>query len=168
MLIAAILYTAFSRLGKRSVFNTDKLLHRGQYAVAADHQATGGTAVAQVWNWRTALGITNDFTKGDKIIYAITLVKSIFFFVLWIGMTIYALGVDLSDSGWGTYHLYVFWFYIITSFIIAVWLSVGGLRDLFRLFHDLRIAKRDFSDDGTVRDHDYALEADKAQDKTAS
>ena len=61
-------------------------------------------------------------------------------------------------KGWSTYHYYVnAMFFIVTSFIVMVWLSVGGLRDLFYLYRDLRQARRDFTDDGTVRDHDFEL-----------
>ena len=168
MVVSAIMYTTFSLLGKRTRFNLEKMLHRGKYVVESDRQATGGVAVEQEWNWKTALGITDEFTLGDKVIYAITLLKSTIFFVLWVIMTIYALKVDLSDYGWGVYHRYVLWFYIVTSFAIAVWLSIGGIRDVFRLFHDLKVAKRDFKDDGMVRDHDFLLEDEGASSREAA
>ena len=77
-------------------------------------------------------------------------------------MTIYALVVGLSNEGWAYYHQYVnMWFYIISSFFIAVWLSIGGMRDLFSLLHDLKVAQRDHKDDGTVRDHDYELQEER-------
>ncbi len=160
MLAAGTMYVIFSKLGERTVFNVDKLLHRGEYVVESDHQATGGVAVAnQKWNWRTALGITDDFTRGDRIIYGITIVKAILFFALWVVMTTAVYTVGISEQGWATYHYYVnAIFFILTSFIVMIWLSVGGVRDLLRLRRDLKIAQRDFEDDGTVRDHDYRLE----------
>ena len=104
MLMAGTMYVAFSKLGERTVFNVDKLLHRGEYVVESDHEATGGVAVAkQQWNWRTALGITDDFTRGDKIIYGITVGKAILFFSLWIVMTTAVYTVGVSEAGWATY-----------------------------------------------------------------
>ena len=46
-------------------------------------------------------------------------------------------------------------------FVAMVWLSIGGLRDVLHLYRDLRAAKRDFDDDGTVRDHDFELDKDE-------
>jgi len=158
MLVGWSMYAGFSLLGKRTHFNLDKMLHRGEYVVATDREATGGVAVEQKWTWKTALGITDEFTRGDKIIYGITIVKSIGFFFIWIIMTAIAMTVGIGVKGWSTYHYYVnAMFFIVTSFIVMVWLSVGGLRDLFYLYRDLRQARRDFTDDGTVRDHDFEL-----------
>ncbi|MFT7692841.1 MAG: SSS family solute:Na+ symporter [Candidatus Latescibacterota bacterium] len=129
MMVSVSMYVLFSCLGKRTVFNLDKLLHRGEYRVMADHEAGVGVATATEWSWKVALGITDEFTKGDKLIYGITLGKSAIFFSMWIIMTVYALVVGLSNEGWAYYHQYVnMWFYIISSFFIAVWLSIGGMR----------------------------------------
>ena len=157
MVVAWILYASLSLAeGKR--FNLNKMLHRGEYVVAADHAATAGRDLRHRWNWRTALGITDDFTKGDKFIYGFTIVKSLGLFSLWVIMTIAAMTVGVSTDGWATYHYYVnAMFFIALTFVVMVWLSIGGLRDVFRLYRDLREARRDFSDDGTVRDHDFEL-----------
>lgn len=157
MVVAWILYVTLS-LTDRHTFNLDKMLHRGEYVVASDRQATGGRDIAREWNWRMALGITEEFTRGDKIIYGITIGKSLMFFILWIVMTITWYTVGISNDGWATYHYYVnAMFFIGTSFIVMVWLSIGGLKDLVALLKDLKEAKRDFSDDGTVRDHDFEV-----------
>jgi len=163
MLVGWSLYVIFS-LSDRHVFNLDKLLHRGEFVVASDRLATGGRDEKRVWNWKSALGITEEFTRGDKIIYGITIVKSLLFFLLWIGMTITVYTVGISKEGWATYHYYVnAMFFIATSFIVMVWLSIGGVKDLVTLYRDLQAAKRDFADDGTVRDHDYELKPGETQ-----
>jgi hypothetical protein len=136
------------------------MLHRGEYAVASDHAATGGHTVKEGWSWRSALGVNADFSRGDKLIYGFTVVKSLGLFALWLGMTIAAFTIGISIEGWTTYHYWVNTvFFIVLTLGVMVWLSIGGMRDLARLFHDLREAKRDFSDDGTVRDHDYDVTA---------
>ena len=89
--------------------------------VESDHEATSGVEVAkQKWNWQTALGITEEFSRGDKIIYGITVGKAILFFGLWIGMTVAVYTVGVSKEGWATYHYYVnAMFFIATSFIAS-------------------------------------------------
>jgi SSS family solute:Na+ symporter len=159
MCIAWTLYVLLS-LSEKRVFNVDKMLHRGEYAVASDHAATGGHTVKEGWSWRSALGVNADFSRGDKLIYGFTVVKSLGLFALWLGMTIAAFTIGISIEGWTTYHYWVNTvFFIVLTLGVMVWLSIGGMRDLARLFHDLREAKRDFSDDGTVRDHDYDVTA---------
>jgi hypothetical membrane protein len=79
-------------------------------------------------------------------------------------MTITVYTVGISKEGWATYHYYVnAMFFIATSFIVMVWLSIGGVKDLVTLYRDLQAAKRDFADDGTVRDHDYELKPGETQ-----
>jgi SSS family solute:Na+ symporter len=159
MCIAWTLYVLLS-LSEKRVFNVDKMLHRGEYAVASDHAATGGHTVKEGWSWRSALGVNADFSRGDKLIYGFTVVKSLGLFALWLGMTIATFTIGISIEGWTTYHYWVNTvFFIVLTLGVMVWLSIGGMRDLARLFHDLREAKRDFSDDGTVRDHDYDVTA---------
>ena len=58
---------------------------------------------------------------------------------------------------WAASHDVNAMFFIGTSFIVMVWLSIGGLKDLVALPKDLKEAKRNFSDDGTVRDHDFEV-----------
>ena len=158
MCVAWVLYVIFSFSEKRR-FNIDKLLHRGEFVVASDRAATGGQYVKQAWTWRTALGITDDFSVGDRLIYGFTIVKSLGLFGLWVVMTTWALTAGVSKEGWATYHYWVnAVFFIGLTFVVMIWLSIGGLRDIFHLYRDLREAKRDLKDDGTVRDHDYEVQ----------
>ena len=50
------------------------------------------------------------------------------------------------------------------SDVVMVWLSIGGIRDLFRLYRGLQTVQRDLTDDGTVRDHDYQLKDGETAD----
>ena len=52
---------------------------------------------------------------------------------------------------WCSYHFYFVGSLIVASFFVAVWLTLGGLRDIRRLFISLRQVGRDDSDDGSVR-----------------
>jgi SSS family solute:Na+ symporter len=157
MCVAWTLYAVFS-LSEKHEFNVDKMLNRGQYAVASDRVATEVEPVKEGWNWRSALGVTAEFSRGDKLIYGFTVVKSLGLFGLWLGMTIAAFTVGISIEGWTTYHYWVnAVFFIVLTLGVMIWLTIGGLRDVTQLFKDLREAKRDFSDDGTVRDHDFEL-----------
>ena len=155
MALSVTLYVAFSLLGRRHRFNLDTILHRGRYAVAADHTSTDASTDARRWTWKSALGYTDEFTTGDKWIYGLTIGKTLLQLAAFIVISLLAVTVGLSDRSWANYHRYMLWFFIGTSFAIAIWLTLGGLRDGIQLFRDLPRLQRDYDDDGTVRDHDY-------------
>jgi hypothetical protein len=155
------MYALFSFLGKRTDFDLDKLLHRGKHVVAGDHAHPETVVSSENWDWKQIFGLTDDFTTGDKIIYGFAYFKTIVTFTVFLVMLAVHYLVGFSDEGWATYHYYwtVYWS-IGLGLIIAVWLSIGGLRDAYRLFKDLNAAKRDFTDDGRVVDHDYEESAE--------
>ena len=67
-------------------------------------------------------------------------------------LLIESIGVfmGLTPAQWSDCHRYFLWFWIVACFVIATWLGIGGIRDGISFIRDLRSAKRDFSDDGTV------------------
>ena len=155
MVLSAVLYVGVPLLGRRHRFNLDKMLHRGRYAVAGDRIAGYADAVRPRWTWKAALGYTDEFTTGDKWIYGLTIGKTLLQLAAFLVILLLAVTVGLSDRAWADYHRYMLWFFIATSFAIALWLTIGGLRDAIQMFRDLPRLQRDYEDDGTVRDHDY-------------
>jgi SSS family solute:Na+ symporter len=146
MLVAAGLYTVFSLFGRRTHFNLDKMLHRGEYGIAGESIPVR----EKVSIIKTAFGVTEEFTKGDKIIYAIAISQSLVMFLLFVAMTAMAYFIGLTDKQWSLFHYYSFWIMMSASFVVIAWLSIGGIRDTISLFRDLRAAKRDTTDDGRV------------------
>jgi SSS family solute:Na+ symporter len=156
------LYTLISLSGKRHIFNLDKMLHRGKYRIAADHadlKAAKSVHADKKFNIRKVWGINEDFTLGDKVIYGLAFGQSMIFFLLFAGITIIILSFGLGESVWGKFFYYVFCFSIAFFFIVTVWLSIGGFRDLIKMLKSLGTKERDISDDGRVVDHDYERES---------
>lgn len=150
-------YVLFSLTGKRNAFDLDKMLHRGKYRIASDHisENSGMSIYAKKkFSLKNAFGFTDDFSRGDKIIYGFAIGKSLVFFLLFMSMTAVVLLWGLSDRAWANFHYYVYWFTIVFFFITTVWLSIGGICDLKNLFKDLKIKGRDLTDDGRVVDQD--------------
>ena len=153
MLAGITMYVAVSLLGKRRTFNLDKMLHRGQYQVDADHtgeQAESSHDRPEKWDWKRLFGITQDFTRRDKIIYGFSITYSVILLVVFIVLTTGAFLFDFSNEFWATYFRYYLIFTVISSFAIALWLSIGGIHNLLHLFRDLKTSQRDLSDDGWV------------------
>ncbi len=158
MIISAGSYVIFSLFCKRTSFNLDKMLHRGQYRIVSEHasdEAGGLIDSYKKFGLKKLLGITDEFTLGDKAIYGISVFYTVALFLFFAVVTSIAYLWSFSDKQWCGIHYYMLLFTIITSFVIAVWLSIGGIRDAINFIRDLRAVKQDLMDDGSVIDHDY-------------
>lgn len=135
-------------------FNLEKMLHRGQYR---NKKAEELGSVANVTPLQKLLGITDEFSFGDKCLAVSILVWNLgwasCFFVVSILNGIYnATGhANPFTGGWwaGFWHLYL----MLTFFLgipVTVWITIGGVMDIKSLFHTLSTAVRDHTDDGRV------------------
>ena len=167
MVISAEVYMLFSFFGSRTTFNLEKMLHRGEYQIKEDHVADE-PAIAPTWNWKQLFGFTKEFTFGDKLIYGLMVSHSFVLFSLFVVVTAIALLFSFSDRNWANYHRYFTSAYLFASFAILVWVSVGGLKDLARLFKNLKKIKHDVNDDGIVRDHNYIKASESQDDQSQS
>ena len=89
------------------------------------------------------------------------MVSSIVVFVVgtlwgWLGET--------SEKGWEQYWKILIWYYFILGMFVAIWIPIGGFRDVIRLFSLLRSAKINISDDGRVIKSHNIPDSDTVQD----
>ena len=129
----------------------DKMLHRGEYAI--ESEAKQPLPQSSRWSLKSILGITDEFSRGDKFVYAYAYFWSWFSFFLALTVTTIALIWDISNYTWSRIHMYSLLYLVIISFGIAVWLTAGGCRDFWQLIKDLKTAKRNSADDGRVVNH---------------
>lgn len=135
---------------RKQVCNLEKLLHRGKYRIAGEHeigQDGGATGLR-------AILTGPEFTRGDRIIYYSTFGIAIFWFAFFVVVTLMNLfGRPFSDAWWLGYWKFrvVYSFVFVT--IITIWFSIGGILELPKLFRLLREKKMDERDDGRVADH---------------
>ena len=150
MLISILFYCIISYLTYKQPFNLDRMLHRGKYNIDGDMEAES------VWTWKNIfskiIGITNEYTRGDRII-----AWSVFIYSFGLGFCLFLIIIawNCFDSWtlkwWGNY-------YLIRSLLIpgavavvtTVWFLIGGLIDLRRMFHDLKNRQIDNDDNGVV------------------
>ncbi|MFA5865793.1 MAG: sodium:solute symporter [Phycisphaerae bacterium] len=133
----------------KNLFNLDKMLNRGIYALTDQKIAAAPTREHLVFK---ILGINKDFTFTDKI-WAVGLLtwNTAWFVTFFVVTAIHYLSKSgISDLWWSR-----FWYFnIALSFFIGVpatiWFSIGGIRDIRELFHTLDHKVRDHSDDGRV------------------
>ncbi len=152
MLTALLSYILVSLLGPRRIFDMDKMLHRGKYAIKEDEAEGDGKLGKPSLTLRSLIGITPEFSTMDRFIAYAT------FFWLMGWWTIFLLGTLLSlTTDWITDAVWSrFWwwnlvpFSVILGTICSIWILSGGIRDAMRLIRDLRRERVDTHDDGFV------------------
>ena len=152
-LFTILLYIVVSLCTCRKDFNMDRMLHRGKYAPA-------GEPAPEPFLWtpmnvlKRMVGITSEYTKGDKVIaYALFFHSFVFSFLCcFVGVAIWNRFSPWPVAWWSRYFLVVnFGVPLAIAAITTVWFSIGGVRDLFRLFRDLENRKHvNTLDDGRV------------------
>ena len=151
MVTSIIAYCAVSFLTCRKPYNLEKLLHRGKY------NTEGKNEKREPWTFRNVfsklIGITPEYTKGDRIIAWAVFIYSIVYGLLIanIGVIVWNLISPWSDNGWSN------WFFATTivlgcviGLITSIWFTWGGIRDLRQLFIDLAKRKASPEDNGMV------------------
>lgn len=159
-LFSITLYVIISLLTCRQPFDMDRMLHRD--APNPDHQKArdGQEATAHgLMNWRRLLGISPEYTRGDRILAYSVLAWTLLCFAEFL----FAVIVNIFFIRWTNEGWFRWWKYItvgqglVYGAITTIWFTWGGLRDLRRLFRHLqdRIiqppADGDDNDDGRVR-----------------
>jgi SSS family solute:Na+ symporter len=148
---AIVTYFGVSMLGPREECNLDQILHRGKYAV---DPVTGDPLPAvepPPRSWHSLIGVDRDFTRGDRWIAISLFVWSIFWFLVFLVVTVWCLMFPLPVSWWSTY------FYstgillpLVVGVVTTIWFTWGGIRDLRRMMARLKLARTRPADDGAV------------------
>jgi SSS family solute:Na+ symporter len=149
MATSLVVYAVVSLAGRAAPFDLEKLLHRGRWRVEDDVVVGDGV----VTRLQRLFLFTPEFSRRDKVLYVATYAWTFLQFGIFVVGTIYNLTHDVSDASWSR-----FWtWYVIVQFTAAgsvvVWFTLGGLRDLRRMFARLRALERDATDDGVVREN---------------
>lgn len=142
-------------------FNLEKLLHRGKYDTEKEHQEQSKVSILA-----QRLGITPEFSKADKILYAVTIGWTLVWLVIfiWYSTQYFLFGTisgdkwtpGVPDSMWMSLWHYRVYITLVLALVTTVWFLLGGLRDVVRLFKALKDAKHDDADNGSVASSENA------------
>jgi SSS family solute:Na+ symporter len=147
MLVASLLYIVVSLCGPRREYDMDRLFHRGAYALPEDELAGSTT---KHFSWPELLGLTAEFTRGDRIFFWVTVGWSVGWWVLFFAGTGFHFLRGSTDTEWSAFWWIKIWLSSVLGTGLTVWLIRGGLRDASDLFRDLRRARAEEKDDGRV------------------
>lgn len=144
---ASLVYIGVSLATGKQPFNMDKLLKRGEYAVAVDQTETQSTS----FGWKL-FGMGKEFTRGDKAIYIGNYIWTFAWAGIFIVGTIYGIQAEVSDSTWLKFWRGYVVVQIIAAVVVVFWFTIGGIVDMKAMFHRLRHMERDDKDDGFVHE----------------
>ena len=155
MILSISMYCLVSYLTCRHPFNLERMLHRGKYAVDGEVKHFEKLTFRNVF--RKILGITPDYTFGDKIIAYATFIWS-----FGIGFGVFFLCTVLWNSfyrwpvSWWGFRLFIISIVCgcIVAMISMVWSMIGGIIDLKQMFRDLAARTQiNELDNGMVEGH---------------
>ncbi|WP_308950903.1 sodium:solute symporter family protein [Thalassobacterium maritimum] len=158
--LAVLAYVFFSLISKTPPANMDKLLHRGKYSVEPKFEASAKELASVKNNSKThlllkRLGINDDFTRGDRIIYFLKIAWVMFFVISFIIGTTINVFYPIPDSAWEKWWGLIVTMTICASLITVVWFLWGGFRDLMDLIRKLGSLDRNLDDDGSVSEEEH-------------
>lgn len=151
-LIAIALYVGVSLLTVREDHNMDRMLHRGAYAAVKEEVETATVVVrSRPKFWQRAVGLDENFSRGDKWIAGGLIGWSMFWAVVMVVGSVWNLIDPWPISVWSTYWLIAgVGVPVLMTLVTGVWFTWGGVRDIRALFRHLKAATVDDRDDGTV------------------
>ena len=163
MVASSIVYITLSLI-EGKVFNIPRMLHKGKYAVEqdvvdVDKESISGKSRKEYNPILQRLGFSHEFTTGDKVIFWSTIAWSVLWFAIFVVGTTYnfvvraATGQWVSNASWLEYWKVYTWATFGIAIFTTIWFTIGGIENIFRMFRDLKITKRDARDDGMVVDH---------------
>jgi len=154
MLTTLFLYVVVSYFTMKEPFNLDRMLHRGKYNIDGEIKEDLKFTFRHVF--RKILGITKDYTTGDKVIaYAFFFQSFVWgFLCVFVGVFIWNNITPWPIEWWGTYFFIIFLATPLLLTIISVfWFGIGGVVDLLKLFRDLKARVTNPLDNGQVDGH---------------
>jgi len=156
VIVAIAAYLIATLLTYRQDFNLDRMLHRGPWAVAGDEKIAESAMARRRFSFKTLIGITPEFTRGDTAISMSLFLYRIAWFVVFAAITLWNIpkAWRWPERWWiNFWHVTCIWLPFIIAIVMVVWFTWGGLKDIRDLFVRLRTARRDAADDGTVVGH---------------
>jgi len=147
MVMGSVVYVVVSLLtgGARRVFDLDRVLHRGRYAIEG-----APLPVEHPNRWVRLVGITDEFSRGDRVLATSVVCWNLAWIVLFAVVTAINIVNPLSTAWWAGFWQAFMWIYLAIGVPVTVWFTVGGITDIKLLYRALETSVRDHTDDGRV------------------
>ncbi len=147
MASSTLSYVGVSFFTFKEKINMDKMFNRGKYGIDGEIDIVNDDVSI---GWKM-FGMGKEFTKSDKLIFIISYVWNILWFLVFAIGTIYNLSNPVSDISWMIFWKYFVYINLVYAFFIIIWFTIGGLIDLKKMISTLNLKERDHSDHGWVK-----------------
>ncbi|MGA1223276.1 MAG: sodium:solute symporter family protein [Phycisphaerales bacterium] len=157
MASAIAVYVGTSLAQRAPRFDLDRLLYRGKYRALLpeserDYRVEHDTNLPQ---WMRAIGFSREFSRADTWITSATVLWPLVFTIVFVVGTVAAIAAKaadapISEEAWLVFWEAWTWLVLATGCVIVVWFTVGGVRDLRRMYAHLERYAADARDDGSV------------------
>jgi hypothetical protein len=111
----------------------------------------GGEQSADLPGWMRTIGFSREYSRADTWITSITVLWPLAFTVVFVVGTAYAMTFGIAQESWLAFWQFWVWLIFATGCVIVVWFTIGGFRDLRRMYAHLERYSADALDDGTVQ-----------------
>jgi SSS family solute:Na+ symporter len=122
------------------------MLHRGKYLIREEYTVADARPVR---GWKI-LGMGQEFTRWDKVIYVATYAWTASWVVVFVVGAALNLTREVEAGPWMSFWKTYVMIYLVASILVIVWFSMGGIVDLRQMIRTLRTMKRDHTDSGFV------------------
>jgi solute:Na+ symporter, SSS family len=141
MVAAVAMYIGVSLLGRKK-FNLDQMLRRGIYADGKDAEVLPATG------WKAL--ITSEFSRRDKVIYALVTVWTVGLFSFFIVVTLIGKIRGLPLTFWAKWWQFYVYLTLFLGIATTIWFTIGGIKEIRQMTRLLSSKVRDDTDDGRV------------------
>ena len=137
--ICITVYVIASLLGKDPQIDMDEILNRSK------------DRPKRKW-----LRWPDEIPRSDRILIPALVGCVVVFLCVFLGVCIYNMNNDVPTESWlDFWHVYLYAMFSIGT-VFLLWITIGGIRDLVRLFRILKTQAVDEKDDGSVTQHHAA------------
>ncbi|MCE2883665.1 MAG: hypothetical protein LW806_02025 [Planctomycetaceae bacterium] len=167
MASSIVAYVGVSLLTSSRPFDLDRMLYRGKHRgeLPESERDFRSEYQSDLPVWMQKIGFSREYSRADTWITSITVLWPLAFTVLFVIGTLYAVFFGIPEGVWVEFWRWWTWLIFGTGCVIVVWFTIGGFRDLRRMYAHLERYHADESDDGTVRrDGPEASRAEKSGD----
>jgi solute:Na+ symporter, SSS family len=136
------IYVVVSLLTCRKPFDLDRMLHRTPDSVGSHPKPKAGWKIFRMGP---------DFTRGDKIIFMLTLVWTGFFFLSTFTITLVNQTSPFSARFWANWWFFNVALGLSSAVVTLIWFAIGGFKNLRELLAALKKETINEEDDGRVK-----------------
>lgn len=101
------------------------------------------------------LGMSKEFTKGDRFIFHFKIGVTLFFFGTFLIITPLAIIFKFSDALWLKYWAFYVTLTVVLGIGTTIWFLIGGFFNLFEMIRTLKARVRNEDDDGWVTEEEH-------------